>query len=362
MNFALGLLVILLTGATPKFTPYTAKADPFRAAFPGAPKVESSKDKGVTTRSYTLDSEFAVYMVMVVEDRDITLESATEELEAFRDAEKESAKILSEKKVSFGTAPGIELKLQSKDLDSLARMYVIKGRTFAAIVDVDHGHTIAEAGVEAFFDAFALTDKSVGAAAPAPVVKPVPAPSGAALSSDGVEVLGFTADGSKAVTIEHGVYDGKGTPWAKVTFFDTVKASVIGKPIALELESTEDTEQAVVAEARKRAEAERVRLKLAPLVAARKLAMKEMGETGSSAQLTARDGSPLGGVEVKSSRGKKVTECMEGFAAELVTVHLALMDGDENGNVVLAEKKTPATVRQARISARRRPAPSVTRP
>ncbi len=344
MNLALGLVAVLLTGATPKFTGYTAKSDPFRVDFPGAPKLETSKDKGMVTRTYTLDSDFAVYMVMVIADGDIKPENAKDEFEGFREAEKSDAKILSEKAVSFGSAPGIELKLQGKELDSLARMYVMKGRSLTVIVDVDHGHTFAEAGVDQFFSSFAITDKSVGA--PTPVAQataaPAPAPAKPAaksgtMSKDGVDVFGFTPDGSKVVAIEHGVYDGKGTAWGRITFFDTAKASVIGKPIEFELESADQTEEDAFAEAKTRAEAERVRLKLPALVPGKSINTNEKGE------LTEKEGAPIGNLEVKLARGKSVRECMDPFKAELLTAKLYLMGGDEKPTVVIKETKTPAT-------------------
>ncbi len=343
MNLALGLVAVLLTGATPKFTPYTAKSDPFRVDFPGTPKVETSKDKGVVTRTYTLDSDFAVYMAMVIADRELTLENAKDEFEGFREAEKEDAKILSEKAVSFGSAPGIELKMQGKEVDSLARLFVTKGRSFTVIVDVDHGHTFAEAGVDPFFNSFAITDKSVGAPTPVAQATPTPAPAPAkpaaksgAMSKDGVDVFGFTPDGSKVVAIEHGVYDGKGTAWGRVTFFDTAKASVIGKPIEFELESSEQTEEDAFAEAKTRAETERVRLKLPALVPGKSI------NTNAKGELTEKEGAPIGNLEVKMARGKSVRECMDPFKAELLTAKLYLMGG-ETPIPVIKETKTPAT-------------------
>jgi predicted secreted protein len=162
---------------------------------------------------------------------------------------------------------------------------------------------------------------------------------GATLSPDGVELLGWTPDGAKVVTIEHGVYDGKGTPWARVTFFDTAKRAVLGKPLEVELES-DATEEAAVAEAGKKAEAERVRLKLPALVKGK--VIQTAAERG---ELTGADGSPTGNLEVKVKKaGKKqqVRECNEPFQAELLTVKLYLMGGDEPIDV-LTEKKVPTS-------------------
>jgi predicted secreted protein len=158
-----------------------------------------------------------------------------------------------------------------------------------------------------------------------------------ALSPDGVELLGWTPDGAKVVAIEHGVYDGKGTPWARATFFDTAKRAVIGKPLAVELEG-DATEAAAVDAVKKLAEAERVRLKLPALVAGVKIATGEKGE------LTGPDGSPIGDLKItvkKAGKKQSVRECNEPFRAELLTVQLFIMGGEEP-ITMLAEKKAPA--------------------
>ena len=155
---------------------------------------------------------------------------------------------------------------------------------------------------------------------------------------DGVEVIGWTPDGSKVVAIEHGVYDGKGTPWARVTFFDTAKRAPLGKPLEVELEG-DASEADAVAEATKRAEVERVRLKLPKLVPGKTI------KTGEKGELTGSDDSPIGDLQIKARKaGKKqqVRECGEPFQAELLTVKLYLMGGDEP-LPVLAEKKVPAS-------------------
>jgi predicted secreted protein len=153
-----------------------------------------------------------------------------------------------------------------------------------------------------------------------------------------VELFGWTPDGSKVVAIEHGMYDGKGSFWARATFFDTLKGAVMGKPLEVELES-DASEDAAVAQMKKLAEAERVRLKLPALVAGKVIKTSQKGE------LTGADGSPTGNLEIKSApAGKKlqVRACGEPFNPELVSVKLFLMGGDKP-ITVLNEKKVPAT-------------------
>jgi predicted secreted protein len=152
-----------------------------------------------------------------------------------------------------------------------------------------------------------------------------------------VELFGWTPDGSKVVAIEHGVYDGKGSPWARVTFFDTAKGTTLSKPLELELEP-EVPEADAVAEAKKRAEAERVRLKLPALVRGKVIKTDEQG-------LWASDGTPIGSLEIKSRKASKkqaVRECGEPAEAELLSVRLFLVGGDTPIKL-LDEKKTPAT-------------------
>lgn len=148
------------------------------------------------------------------------------------------------------------------------------------------------------------------------------------LSADGLDVLGWTADGLKVAVVTHGVYDGKGTPWAKAMLYDTKKNSIIGAPVAVELETEGATEAQAVAEACKQ-------LKAPALVAGKKI---KVGENGA---LTAADGSPIGNVVVKAKKGSK-GKCSEPFTSEVLTVQLALM-GDDGPVTVLKEKKAPAT-------------------
>lgn len=157
-----------------------------------------------------------------------------------------------------------------------------------------------------------------------------------ALSPDGVELFGWTPDGAKVAAIEHGVYDGKGTPWARVTFFDTARRAVLGKPIFVEL-AGDATEAAAVADATKRAEMEWARLKLPKRVPG-KVIKSDKGAMNDAS------GAPIGDLKVTAKKaGKKqaVRECGEPFQAELLTVQLFLMGGDKPLNV-LTEKKVPA--------------------
>ena len=338
MTTILGLMVVLLSGAAPKAKPFDSKADGFHVDFPGKPKVETLKDKDLVTRTYTVDSDFGIYMVIVMNDSDITPEKAKDSFDSFRDSEKEDAKILSEKPLTLGSYPGLELKTKGKDMDSLSRMYVGKGRSWTLVVDADHGHSFEELGTDAFLASFSVTDKAGAASAPPPpapeATKAAPAAPGKPLSPDGVELFGWTPDGSKVVAIEHGMYDGKNSFWARATFFDTLKGVAMGKPLELELES-DASEAAAVEQMKKKAETERVRLKLPALVPGKVIQTNEKGE------LTAADGGPTGSLEIKSRPTKgKVGECGDPFTPELLTVKLFLM-GDDKPITLLNEKKAP---------------------
>ena len=335
MNLILGAMVVLLSGAAPRPKTYDGKADGFRIDFPGTPRVETLKDKDLVTRTYTVDNDFGIYLVVVMNDADITPEKARESFEGFRDSEKEDAKIVSEKPLTLGAFPGLEIKTKGKEMDSLARMYVGKGRAWTLVVDADHGHSFAELGADAFFASFSIGDKAATAAPPPPVApRPPPAAASGALSPDGVEIFGWTPDGAKVVAIEHGMYDGKGSFWARATFFDTARAAVMGKPLEVELES-DSSEAAAVEAMKKRAETERVRLKLPALVPGKVIKTSEKGE------LTAADGSPTGNLEIKTKKAGRPGDC-EPLTPELLTVKLYLMGGDTPISV-LNEKKVPAS-------------------
>lgn len=339
MPTTLALTLALLTAAAPKFVPYDAKADGFRIDFPGKPKVETEKDKTLITRTYAVEGEAGVYMGMVLSDPGITTDDAKEYFDGLRETQKQDAKILSDKPITLGSIQGIELRTQGKDLDGIARMFITKGRVYTFIVDVEHGGSFTAAGADQFFASLVIGTEKASAAAPPPAAPPAKTAAPAQkLSDDHVELFGWSPDGTKVAWIENGISDGKGTPWAKVTFFDTSKGAPLGKPLELELEDTERTREDVVAEAMKRAEAERVRLKLPAFVPGKRIATDAKGE------LTSKDGSPIGNLEVKLRKaGKKerVRECPEGFAAELISAKLFLMGGDAPLKVA-DEKKTPA--------------------
>lgn len=335
MNAILAVMVVLWSGATPKPKAFDGKPDAFRIDFRGPPKMETIQDKDLVTRTYRVDNDFGIYLVIVMNDSDLTPENAKESFASFRDSEKEDAKIVAEKPLTLGGFPGLELKTQGKEMDSIARMYVGKGRAWTLVVDADHGHSFAELGADPFFASFSITDQTAPTAPP-PGPPPPPAARGP-LSPDGVELVGWTPDGSKVVAIEHGVSDGKGTPWARATFFDTAKGAALGKPLQVELEG-DATEGAAVAEMRKRAEAERVRLKLPTLVRGKTI------NTDAKGELTGADGSPTGSLEIKTRKAgkkRKGRECGGPFGAELLTVKLFLLGGDAPISV-LNEKKVPA--------------------
>lgn len=337
--FAAVSLSLVVLAATPRFQPFDGAQDHFHAAFPGSPKVESSKQDGVVTRTYAVDADHAVYAIIVVNDRDTTAASASDEFKSFRDAAGEDSKITGERKLTLGALQGLELKLKGAKMDSIARLYVGAGRTWTVVVDVDAGHTFTEIAADAFFDGFAVTDAPPVAATTTPA-KDLPNLDDSPMSPDGVDLFGWTPDGSKVGVIQHGVYDGRGIAWATVTFFDTKKNAPLAPPVVLDISDPDFTEQDAVVQARTKAAVEAKRLKLPALVPG--LAIK----TDEKGALSAKDGSPVGNLELKAKKaGKKAMEqardCNEPFLPELLTVKLYLMGGD--GPIpVLAERKVPA--------------------
>lgn len=326
--------VSMLLFATPAFQPFDGKSDGFRVDFPGKPTVERSKDK--TSRTYTVDTDFGIYAVSVFDDADYTPDDTKSVFDDFRKSEKAESKLIGDKPVSSGSVQGLELKTRGKDSDGIARQYVGKGRSWLVTLDVDHGHTFEELGAERFFNSFTLGGEAAPVAAPSTTKSNLKPPQ--TFSADGVEVAGFTPDGSAVVVVEHGVEEGRGYPWANVTFFDTAKGQPLAKPLNVVLETTEKGEAEAVAEAWQRIDGERARLKLAPLVRGKSFKTTEAGAISGS------DGGPLGNLEIKSKNaGKKesVRACEEPWKAQLYTVKLFLMGGDAPIPVV-AEKKVPA--------------------
>lgn len=156
------------------------------------------------------------------------------------------------------------------------------------------------------------------------------------LSANGLEVIGWTPDGSQVVVIEHGE-DEKANPWASVSFYDTVKNAVMARAQYVQLDNEKGQGEAV-GEAFKLVEPERVRLKLPALVKGKTFKLEEGGA------LSHADGSPIGSLEIKAKvAGKKDQSraCAAPWKANLYTVRLFIID-DEKPLTLLAEKRVPS--------------------
>lgn len=186
MHAAVGSLVLLVAAALPgPFAPYVGKGDHFSVELPGTPKVEKTKNKkdNYTTHTYTLDVDDGIYTVIVLTDAEFANysdEDVQNELNGFRDAEKKNGKLLSEKKVMLGTFPGLEIQVQGKDMDFIARKYVTKSASYKVVVDWDHGKTAKDVDADRFLGSLTLLDdkggvvaKAGGATAP-PAAGPTP--------------------------------------------------------------------------------------------------------------------------------------------------------------------------------------------
>jgi hypothetical protein len=342
MYAAVGLSLLML-GASPKFQGYDSKQDGFHVEFPGTPKVETEKDKGTVMRTYTVDTDFAVYLILVINDSEVSPSNAAELFDGLRKSEKEDAKVVGDRKLTLGSLSGVELKTKGGKMDATVRMYVAEGRSYTIAVDIDHGHTAAEVGADKFFDSFSVGDSAPPKSAPTPTPAPAPkqsapvADDAPAYSPDGVDVFGWEHNGARVVVIEHGVYDGRGVPWATVTVYDTKKNAPVSPPISLSYDSTDIDEAQAYKDARVKAEAERVRLKLGWLDKGKSL------KTAENGAITEPDGAPIGNLEVKlrkASKKEQSRDCPEGWDPQLLTVKLAIMDGD-GPITVLKEAKVP---------------------
>jgi predicted secreted protein len=158
-----------------------------------------------------------------------------------------------------------------------------------------------------------------------------------ARADDGYQLLGFSPDGAFVAVMAHGTGEGSGNPWAKITVVDIKKKAPVGAPISVELDLGTDpsaTETMAVAQAEKRLEATREKLRVSSWVAPRQIKLSAKGE------MTGRDDGPLGSIEVKTRNAKAKDQsapCDAPFRAGLLRVSLFLLDDDKP--VVLLDEK-----------------------
>lgn len=152
-----------------------------------------------------------------------------------------------------------------------------------------------------------------------------------------VEALGFSADGKYAVLLEHGVADGSGFPWARVTTFEAAKNAVVGKPIEVVLQAGGATEAQAVEQAKRAFEAARVKLNMAALRPGKEIRHDEKGE------LHDREGAPIGTLKITARRAtakEGAKTCYQPFSPLLLSLTLYWMDDDKPAKL-LAERRVP---------------------
>ena len=157
-------------------------------------------------------------------------------------------------------------------------------------------------------------------------------PAGAA-----VEALGFSPDGKQVVMLEHGVAEGSGFPWAKVTVLETARGTVVGRPFEVERQDADATEADAVKQAKEAFEAAREKMKIAPLRPGREIAHDAKGV------LHDRQATPIGTVKIEARKaaGKEASRaCEPPFSPLLLTVTLHWVDDDSPARL-LADKKVP---------------------
>lgn len=152
-----------------------------------------------------------------------------------------------------------------------------------------------------------------------------------------MEVLGWSADGAYVALLEHGVGQGSGFPWARVTILDVAKHRPVSAPTKVDLEAAGASEADAVVQAKKKAESERARLKISAWVPGKKIAHDEKGE------LRERGGGPIGTLELtaaKATKKQQVRECDEPFSAQRLKLVIHWLDDDAPFTVV-DEKTVP---------------------
>ena len=159
----------------------------------------------------------------------------------------------------------------------------------------------------------------------------------AAVRAQGPEVLGWSPDGAYVALVEHGMGEGSGFPWAKLTILSTAKGKPVVAPTRVDLSNGGATEDDAVAQMKKKAEAERKRLKIAKWVPGRTIATNERGD------LTDRSGAPIGTPKITASPAnsrQQARACEEPFFAQRIKFEV-YFTGDQNPFVALDEKRTP---------------------
>ncbi len=218
--------------AEPAWKPFISKAEHFSIELPGTPKAEKSKEKGakgkVVTRTYTLDVDDGLYMIMATTDHeldDLSAAEVKEQLEGFRDLEKEDGPLVSERAISLAGFQGLEVVVQGKEMDSHSRFFVAPGRTIAIMCDVDHGKAESVLQCARYFDSFKLLDEKgqplAGTTAPTPPTPATPPP--AAATSD---LPPATIDGLSVTSVTEGQKGGIALRWLAKLNADAGSASL----------------------------------------------------------------------------------------------------------------------------------------
>jgi hypothetical protein len=185
----------------PQWQPFGSSTEGFHAFFPSAPEV--SKDSvpvGSDTyelHSYVAESGSTALYVGVCDYGTKGLAAAPETLLASAKngaVEHMNAHILSEKKITLDSSPGVEFEAESEKLHFTARMYIASGVLYQAMVATPLNEKYADTA--RFLDSFQLIPRPPDEAAAAPAVpapdwKPYPYPSD-----------GFSASFPSAPTME----------------------------------------------------------------------------------------------------------------------------------------------------------------
>jgi hypothetical protein len=156
-------------------------------------------------------------------------------------------------------------------------------------------------------------------------------------SADTFEVLGWSPDGAYVATLDHGVGEGSGFPWAKLRLYDTAKRKLAAEPTTVTLETPGATEAEAVRAAKKKAEGEKTRLRIREWVPGKQIAHDDKGE------LSEQSGAPIGTLKLtatKASKKQQARTCEDPFIAQRLKLVMYFLD-DDKPFTVLDEKATP---------------------
>ena len=158
-----------------------------------------------------------------------------------------------------------------------------------------------------------------------------------AARASALEVVGFSPDGAYLAIIEHGVGEGSGLPWARLSILEVAKNAQVSRT---EVNLDSGGEDDAVAQVKQRAEAAREKLQIAKWVPAKLIRHDQTG------QMRDHEDAPIGTLEIKARKATSkqlpsgTAACDAPFSPLLLKATVFFVD-DEKPAVLASERKVP---------------------